>query len=286
MVAAGTITSLPTVIVTTAPGWASASARGTCSITTPSSVGSVVSCTNTIGSSPAVFRVTSASRRSSPFTSGTGTDCGPFDTSSVTRWPGRSSVPSLGSEPTMVSCGWFESTSVRPTTKPASCSCPAACSNVWPETLGTPTGFGPRDTLIRTFAACATFVPAFGSCAITRPAGLSDWISNTCGWRRAARIVAIASLSFKSFTSGTVAFGRPAETRMRTPLPFVIFSPAGGSWEMTYWAGTFWSATRFTSGVRFACSILATACSSRRPSTNGTVDGEFWLILSWIFVYP
>ena len=228
--------------------------------------------------------MTIASVRSRPFTSGTAIAGAPFETSSVTRWPGRSSVPAFGSDPTTLSAGSFESTSVRPTTNPASCSAADASAKVRPATFGTPTGFGPRDTLMRTFDDCATFDPAFGSWAITRPAGLSDWISKTSGCRRAARIAAIASLSFILCTSGTPAFGRPVETRMRTLLPFVVFSPAGGSCEITYSAGTFWSATRLMSAERSACWIFVTACSSRRPSTNGTVEGELALILSWILV--
>ena len=62
----------------------------------------------------------------------------------------RDVSPPAGDWSMTVPAGWFESTSRRATAKPAPWSCAAADSYGCPSTDGTPIGFGPAETLIRT----------------------------------------------------------------------------------------------------------------------------------------
>ena len=94
---------------------------------------------------------------------------GPFETDSVTVEPGVTTAFAPGSWATTTPFGWSESTSVRLTAKFWPWSSPAACSYGSPTTPGTWTGFTPRDTFTCTTVFSGTFVPAFGSCAVTVP---------------------------------------------------------------------------------------------------------------------
>ena len=68
---------------------------------------------------------------------------------------------------------------MRATPKPARCSSDAAWSYGSPTTFGTATGFGPFETLIRTWVPSTTTVPAPGDCAVTVPSSRSELTSTT-----------------------------------------------------------------------------------------------------------
>src|SRR5205807_9899529 len=134
--------------------------------------------------------------------------------------------------------GSFESTSRRPTANPAPCSCEAACWYGRPITGGTATGARPFETLILTVVPSITFVPAFGACAVTVPAGCDEWISTTFGWSCRAASAAAASVDECPTTFGTIHFRLPVETVIVTVLPLSSFSPADGCWSITCVAAT------------------------------------------------
>ena len=102
---------------------------------------------------PELRSVAIASVREKLETSGTTDSVGPLETYSVTVEPFAARLFAGGSSWTTVPFGSFESTSRRATAKPAPWSCAAACSYGTPTTGGTAIGFGPSETLIRTFVA-------------------------------------------------------------------------------------------------------------------------------------
>src|SRR5207244_4218668 len=130
--------------------------------------------------------------------------------------------------PTVI-VGWFESTSTRDTLKPAACSSELAESNDWPITGGTPIGFGPLETLMRTFVPWTTCVPPGGSCAITCPCGLSELIVCGSAFRCASVSAATASVDCSPTTDGTADFGLPLETVRLTVEPLSTRVPAVGA---------------------------------------------------------
>ncbi len=165
----------PTVIVTVVPGFAVSPGPGVCVMTTPSSVGSSVSETSTTTLKPEFRNVAIASAREKLVTSGTDDSVGPLETNNVTVEPGAISEFAGGSIWTTIPFGSFESTSRRATAKPAPWSAPAADSNGDPTTGGTPTGFGPCETLIRTCSPFSSRAPAFGNWPVTMPESFAEW---------------------------------------------------------------------------------------------------------------
>src|SRR5262249_61365816 len=130
----------------------------------PSLPGSPSSCRWTLTLKPALLSVSLADVSSSLVTSGTVDSFGPFETLSVIVELGAA-VP-VGCWSMTVSFGWLLSTFLRATAKPAFCSVALAWSNRRPTTYGTPTGFGPLDTLICTLEPLSTIVPACGNCPV------------------------------------------------------------------------------------------------------------------------
>src|SRR5215208_5970770 len=158
---------LPTVIVTTPPFVSGVPPSGSCASTTPSVAGSVTSCVAVATSNPAPCRSASASDWVCRVTSGTCEVDGPFETWSVTFVPAGTGVPATGCWATTMPFGSSESTSTRSTLNPAPLSAPNAFAYGWPTTFVTGTGFGPRETLIRTVDPRSTRSPAAGNWPIT-----------------------------------------------------------------------------------------------------------------------
>src|SRR5262249_16716502 len=129
--------------------------------------------------------------------------------------------------------GWLLSTFLRATAKPAFCSVALAWSNRRPTTYGTPTGFGPLDTLICTLEPLSTIVPACGNCPVTVSGGLLEWIDTTLYFRPAVVSEATASSRVLPKTSGTVTFGLPVETVSPTVVFFDTCVPGFGVWLIT-----------------------------------------------------
>ena len=113
--------------------------------------------------------------------------------------------------------------------KPAAWSVAVAWSSGLPTTLGTATGAGPFETLIRTELPTTSFVPAFGSCAVTWFAGVFELTPCTSGFRCSAFSWLTASDSCWPTSVGTATFGFPVEIQIVTGLPFWILLPSVGS---------------------------------------------------------
>ena len=128
-----------------------------------------------------------------PVTSGTADVVGPFETESVTVEPREPSDPPDGSCRVTSPAARSESTSIRETSKPAERSSAAAWSYGAPTTLGTVTGLGPLDTLIRTCVPSTTTVPALGDWAVTEPSSRSELTSTT--WATSPARVSSATAS-------------------------------------------------------------------------------------------
>ena len=217
------------MIVTVVPGFACCPPPGFWVSTIPSCVGSFVSCRTTCTLKPDALRSFVACDSSSLVTSGTADVVGPLDTFSVTVAPFPANEFPAGLWSTTVPFGWFESTSTRDTLKPAACSSELAESNDWPITGGTPIGFGPLETLMRTFVPWTTCVPPGGSCAITCPCGLSELIVCGSAFRCASVSAATASVDCSPTTDGTADFGLPLETVRLTVEPLSTRVPAVGA---------------------------------------------------------
>ena len=76
-------------------------------------------------------------------------------------------VPALGDCETTVSAGWFESTVVFATSRPAASRVERALAYGWPTTFGIAICLTPWETLIRTLVLRKTLLPAGGFCAVT-----------------------------------------------------------------------------------------------------------------------
>ena len=143
-------------------------------MTMPSEAGSSVSSSTSRTRNPAASSVERATTASCPVTSGTAPVVGPLDTESVTVEPREASEPPSGSWLTTMPAARSESTSMRVTSNPAPRSSAAAWSYGRSTTLGTVTGRGPFETLIRTRVPSTTVVPACGNCPVTRPSSSSE----------------------------------------------------------------------------------------------------------------
>src|SRR6187399_3034720 len=95
-------------------------------------------------------------------------------------------------------------------------------------TLGTATGLGPDETLIRTEEPATTTTPAFGACAVTWFACCDELTCTTLGWSWRRVSSATAALRDLPTRLGTVTFGLPLETRIVTIDPRGASYPAPG----------------------------------------------------------
>ena len=96
-------------------------------------------------------------------------------------------------------------------------------------TLGTATGFGPDETLIRTEEPATTTTPGFGFWAVTWFACCEELTCTTLG--SSCRRVSSATAASRDLPTrlGTVTFGLPLETRIVTIDPRGCFVPGSGS---------------------------------------------------------
>ncbi len=150
-----------------------------------------------------------------------------METNNVTVEPGAINEFAGGSIWTTIPFGSFDSTSRRATAKPAPWSAPAADSNGDPTTGGTPIGFGPCETLIRTFSPFSSRAPAFGNWPVTVPESFAEWTEWMSAFNPCSVSAATASVACFPTTFGTETFGLPLETLITTRLPFSVRSPGG-----------------------------------------------------------
>ena len=160
----------PTNSVTTEFGFACVPPIGSCEITMPSRVGSSVSSSDDARPEPGrlerclcdrhvlVRDVGNRRRRRAPARP-RASPWSPSSCSTLRSDPGRRRSPSRAPRRRRR----------ERRTKPARWSSEAACSYGRPMTLGTVTGFGPRETLIRTGVPSTTTVPGAGDWPVTVP---------------------------------------------------------------------------------------------------------------------
>ena len=168
-ITSGTVTCgrpVDTTIVTVEPRVTLVPPDGLCEITSPS--GSSDSCSSAATSKPSSRRRASAESRVRPVTSGTVTCSGPWLTSSRTRVPFVTSVPSGG---TVRMANPFltlsENSGSVVTSRSALWSSRTACTSDRRSTGGTSTSPGPPETSSVTVEPSSASTPPFGSWSTT-----------------------------------------------------------------------------------------------------------------------
>ena len=105
-------------------------------------------------------------------------------------------------------------------------------TNVVAATAGTGStaiGFGPWETLIRTFSPTTSFVPARGAWPVTVPVSFDEFTRWMSAFSPIDASAATASVACFPITPGTATFGGPVETKILTVKP--LFKRAPGSWS-------------------------------------------------------
>ena len=195
--------ALATVRVTVAPLSTRVPVTGSCFMTVPA--GCVVSCSTTLGVSPAALSCCSAASRCSPTTFGTATPSAPCETVNVTVACLVSEVPASGSvEITSPDATVSENACLTLTAKPAARTASSASACDLPTTAGTGALPRPEETVSVTVEPFLTRAPAAGSCESTSSRGALSSVTALNATSRPRRCSASeASPALSPVTLGT-----------------------------------------------------------------------------------
>ena len=202
---------------------------------------------------------------------------GPFDTETSPSSRRRSSCRPVPGHDVPLRLLALDVGRGRRRTPPPGAALPRARTS--PTTDGTATGFGPFETLIRTFEPATSTVPGCGSCAVTVSAGWAE-LTPTARVEPALRQLRDGFVGVLPTTSGTVTFGFPVETRIVTMLPSREARPRLGLLLVDVPRRTRVRHRR-TFASKPSSAIRPTAFPSRMPVYSFTAIGLLASICSW-----